>query len=396
MPRFLPFAGLRYDPARVELADVIAPPYDVIGPDEQAHLAAHSPYNAVHVELGRADAGRDVYASAGCRFDDWLAENVLVADPEPGFYAYRMGFHDDQGVARQTTGVIGALELSVPGEGDVRPHERTMGKPKDDRLNLLRACRANLSPVWCLSLARGLADLCQPAGPPVARATDDAGVHHRLWRITSRGVLDAIEELVASAPAVIADGHHRYETALAYRDERRAVTGGAGGDAELLMTLMVELNEEQLDVRPIHRLVAGLADGFDLIGALSEFFEVRPSGPDIDDLPRRMASERALGLVLPDGTWLLHPRNPDADQPDSALLERALAALPTPVVDFHHAPDAVAKAVASGEAQAGVLLRPVAMHHIGAAAAAGRRMPEKTTFFHPKPRTGMVFRRIAD
>ncbi len=202
--------------------------------------------------------------------------------------------------------------------------------------------------------------------------------------------------MVASAPAVIADGHHRYETALAYREERRAGGDGTGGDAELLMTLMVELNEEQLHVRPIHRLLAGLGDGVDLVAALTEFFEVRPAGPDIDDLPARMAAEGALGLVVPDGVWLLQPRAPDADQPDSALFEAALAALPTSALDFHHSPDAVAKAVATGEAQAGVLLRPVAMRHIGAAAAAGRRMPEKTTFFHPNPRTGMAYRRMGE
>ncbi len=397
MPRFLPFAGVRYDPARVELGDVIAPPYDVIGPDERARLEARSPYNAVHVELGRADAGRDVYTSAGCRFDEWRAQRVLVADPEPAFYVYRMGYHDEHGLPRQTSGVIGALELSVPGEGDVLPHERTMGKPKDDRLNLLRACRANLSPVWCLSMAPGLAALCQPTGPPLARATDDDGVHHRLWPITQAGVQAAIRDLVASAPAVIADGHHRYETALAYRDELRSATGEAG-EADFLMTLVVELTDEQVHVRPIHRLLSGLPEGFDLVGALAQWFEPVDAGPDVDvdGLPDRMAGEGALALVLPDGAWLLRPRHAAADQPDSELLERAVAALPPHSLDFQHSADTVAKAVTAGEAQAGVLLRPVAMGHIAAAAAAGRRLPEKTTFFAPKPRTGMVFRRVAD
>ena len=393
MPRFVPFAGLRYDPDRVDLGDVVAPPYDVIDPQERATLEARSPYNAVHVELGRADAGRDVYASARHRFEEWLTDRVLVADPEPGFYVYRMGYHDEHGVARQTSGIIGALELSVPGQGDVFPHERTMGKPKDDRLNLMRACRANLSPVWCLSLAAGLSALCQPTEPPVARCTDD-GVHHRLWRVTQRGVVAAIEDVVASAPVVIADGHHRYETALAYRDERRAATGDAPGDADLLMTLVVELSDEQLHVRPIHRLLSGLPDGFDVARALAEEFEAEAAGPDAEDLPDRMVAEGALGLVVPEGAWLLRPRRPDADRADSELLERALAVLPPHSLDFHHSPEAVAKAVTAGEAGAGVLLRPVAMGHIAAAAAAGRRLPEKTTFFSPKPRTGMVFRRL--
>ncbi len=394
MPRFHPFAGVRYDPDRVDLDDVVAPPYDVIDPEERAVLEARSTYNAVHVELGRAEGGNDVYTSARCRFEEWLADRVLIADPDPGFYVYRMGYRDEHGAARQTTGIIGALELSVPGQGDVFPHERTMGKPKDDRLNLMRACRANLSPVWCLSLAPGLSALCQPTEPPVARCTDDAGVHHRLWRVTQGGVLAAIEDVVASAPVVIADGHHRYETALAYRDERRAATGGAPGDADLLMTLVVELTDEQLHVRPIHRLLGGLPDGFDVVGALAEHFEPEAAAPDVEDLPDRMAAQGGLGLVVPDGTWLLRPRRPDAERADSELLEVALAALPAHSLDFHHSPEAVAKAVTAGEAHAGVLLRPVAMGHIAAAAAAGRRLPEKTTFFAPKPRTGMVFRRL--
>jgi len=393
MPRFLPFAGVRYDLDRVDLGDVVAPPYDVIDPEERAALEARSPYNAVHVELGRAEAGSDVYTSARCRFEDWLARRVLVPDAEPGFYVYRMGYHDELGVPRQTTGIIGALELSVPGEGDVFPHERTMGKPKDDRLNLMRACRANLSPVWCVSPAPGLSALCQPTEPPLARCTDDAGVHHRLWRVTQQGVVAAIQEVVASAPVVIADGHHRYETALAYREERRAATGHAG-DADLLMTLVVELSDEQLHVRPIHRLLSGLPDGFDVAGALAEWFEPVAAGADVDDLPDRMAAAGALGLVLPESTWLLRPRRPDPDRSDSELLEAALAALPPHSVDFHHSPQVVAKAVTGGEAEAGVLLRPVAMGHIAGAAAAGRRLPEKTTFFWPKPRTGMVFRRL--
>jgi uncharacterized protein (DUF1015 family) len=394
MPRFIPFPGVRYDPDRVDLGAVVAPPYDVIDAEERAVLETRSPYNAVHVELGRADPGRDVYSSAASRFDEWLDRSILVTDPEPGFYVYRMGWHDEHGVPRQTSGVIGALELSVPGEGDVLPHERTMGKPKDDRLNLMRACRANLSPVWCLSLAPGLSALSQPAEPPLARCTDDAGVHHRLWRVTGRGALDAIAEVVGSAPVVIADGHHRYETALAYREERRAATGGMGGDADFLMTLVVELTDEQLDVRPIHRLVDGLPDGFDVVGALADHFEPEPTGPDAGGLPDRMRRQEALGLVVPDGAWLLRPRRPDPDRPDSELLERALGALPPHSLGFQHSPEAVTKAVTAGEAQAGVLLRPVAMRHIAAAANAGRRLPEKTSFFSPKPRTGMVFRRL--
>ncbi|MEA2931390.1 MAG: hypothetical protein QOI56_175, partial [Actinomycetota bacterium] len=130
MARFEPFPGIRYDPERVDLADVLAPPYDVVDDEAAARLEARSPYNAVFVELGRVGADDDRYDRATHHFDDWLAQGILRVDEEPSFYVYRMGWHDDAGVARQTTGILGALELSLPEEGRVLPHERTMGKPK--------------------------------------------------------------------------------------------------------------------------------------------------------------------------------------------------------------------------------------------------------------------------
>jgi uncharacterized protein (DUF1015 family) len=395
VPRFEPFAGIRYNPEAVSLDAVVAPPYDVIGPEQRHQLEDRSPYNVVHVDLSRDEPERDRYTAAGCRFDDWLAQQILLPDPEPSFYVYRMGYRDGGGRLRQTSGVIGALELSVPGEGDVLPHERTMLKPKDDRLNVLRACRANLSPVWVLSLARGLAGLCELPGPPVARATDDEGVHHRLWRISQPGVVDAIGEAVASAPVVIADGHHRYETALAYRDERRAAAGGAAGDYDLLMAYAVELADDQLSIRPIHRLLSGLPDGFDLLGALSGAFELFDAGPPSESLEARMADADALALVLPNQAWLLRPRHGDGDETDAARLDDVLATLPPHELAFHHRAEHVAALVEKGEAQAGVLLRPASVRQIAAAASAGRRFPEKTTFFYPKPQTGLVFRRLS-
>lgn len=392
VPRFEPFNGVRYNPDRVDLDAVVAPPYDVIGPDERAQLEARSPYNAVHVELARDEPGHDRYLVAQRRLEQWLAEGVLGRDAEPGFYVYRMGFRDASRRPRQTSGVIGALELSPAAAGEVLPHERTMGKPKDDRLNLLRACRTNLSPIWCLSLAPGLSELCAPTTPPVARCTDDEGVHHRLWQITEPAILEAVSAVVASAPAVMADGHHRYETALAYRDERRGA-GTGPGDHDLLMAYMVELSEEQLAVRPIHRLVSGLPAGFDLVEAVSEVFE--PVAAPDSAVSERMADAGALALVTSSQTWLLRPRLPAPAGPDSALLEAALEALPPHDLAFHHSIDTVTAMVEKGEADAAFLLRPVTVRQIEATARAGELMPEKTTFFSPKLRTGMVFRRLA-
>jgi len=401
VPRFEPFAGVRYDQDRVALDDVIAPPYDVIGPDQLAALAARSPYNVVHVDLPQAEDGLDPYTAAGRRFDSWLAEGILRTDPEPAFYAYRMGYVDRSGHRRQIVGVLGALEVVAPGEGDVLPHEETQHKVRDDRLRILEACRADLSPVWGLSTAEGLTELATgAAGPPVARYTDEEGVHHRLWRLTQPALVDAVAATVGSAPVVIADGHHRYATALAYRDAHRA--GGGRGDADLLLALVCELADGQAGVRPIHRLVSGLPDGFDLAAALEPFFAVTPAGSTPPaELPDRMEHEGTLALLRGSGpALLLTPRTGDGGTgevpPDAALLDQALATLPPHRLDFDHSLESVAAKVASGQAQAAMLLRPVDVVQIANTARAGQRMPTKTTFFHPKPRTGMVFRRRRD
>ncbi|MCI3949834.1 MAG: hypothetical protein K0R11_1768, partial [Acidimicrobiales bacterium] len=217
MPRFEPFPGLRYRDD-VDLDAVTAPPYDVISPAARAELAGRTAYNVVHVDLPDEAEGAGRYTGAAERLAVWEAEGVLVRDAEPRLYVYRMGYRDRDGRPRQTTGVLGALGLVPPADG-VLPHERTTPKAKTDRLELLRATATNLSPIWGLSLAEGLAELCEPTGPPLGRATDEDGVHHRFWPVTSPALIEALTERVASAPVVIADGHHRWETSIAYRDE---------------------------------------------------------------------------------------------------------------------------------------------------------------------------------
>ena len=402
MPRFHPFSGLRYVAEDGRLDAVVAPPYDVISPEERAELAGRSEHNAVRVELPVpevASGGDDRYRGAARIWAAWQEDGVIQADPEPSFYVYRMGFEDEEGRPRQTTGVIGALELSPPGEGGVLPHERTTPKDKADRLELLRACRANLSPVWGLSTASGLSALCDVTGPPDARATDQDGVHHRLWRLVRPGVMDAIADVVASSPVVIADGHHRYETALAYQEECRRAQAGSPGPYDAVMAYVVELSEDQLEVRPIHRLISGLPEGVDLPGLMAAHFELLDAGPVDGSLPRRMKDAGALCLITSSGAWLLRPlraTEESADhQLDSSRLDVALATLPRHDLRFQHGVAKVMAAVASGEAQAGVVLRPATVAQIASIGGGGARMPPKTTFFYPKPRTGMVFRSVA-
>lgn len=396
VPSFEPFPGIRYDLDRSDPAAVTAPPYDVIDPAQRAALAALDPHNVVRIDM--PEDGDDPYAAAGEAFRAWQDAGVLVTDG-PSFYVYRMDTVDETGVSRHTTGVFGALELSRPGEGGILPHEHTTPKAKSDRLNLLRGARANLSAVWALSPAAGLTGLLETGEDPLASWRDD-GTQHSLWVVDDPDRVGKIRDTISGQPVVIADGHHRYETSLAYRDERReAADGATGGAADAVLTYVVELAPEQLTVLPIHRLISGLPDDLDLREALASHFVVTPTGPvDAGILPS-MIRQGFLVLVEPDRISVLTPR-PEVmaglRDLDTVRLDAALATLPAHDLVFQHGVDNVVRAVERGDAQAGVLLRPATVEQITAIAHGGERMPPKTTFFHPKPRTGVVFRALDD
>lgn len=398
MPRFEPFQGLRYRPDLAPLAQVIAPPYDVISPTERAHLASRHRANAVLVELPEADLSgrRDRYAVATDLFTRWQEKGLLVADPVASLYPYRM----TEPSGRATTGVIGALGLADPGdESDILPHEQTLPKPRSDRLDLLRATRANLSPIWGLSMATGITATFDPTDDdPVADVTDDDGVRHQLWVLSDADSVAAVAAAMASAPVVLADGHHRYETARAYQAEQRQVNGGDPGPYDLVMALVVELAEDQLTVGAIHRTVGGLPEDFDLVEALAEWFDVVRAGAADDRTLGALAESHSLALVTGGQAYLLLPHADVAEQEgndlDSNLIAGVLAALPPHEVMHRHSVAEAMEALRDGEGQAAFLLRPVTVAQIDAWANARRRMPPKTTFFSPKPRTGMVFRSL--
>lgn len=390
MARFVSFPGLRYAADRVSLADVIAPPYDVIGPAEQETLEQRSPYNAIHVELSRAEG--DVYAAANARLETWIAEGVLAFD-EPALYAYEMAGTDEFGVARTSRGVMGALAI---GDGDVLPHEQTTPKAKTDRLDLLRATGTNLSPIWVLTESP-LSSVLAGLGTPDVEATDDEGIAHRLWVLTGETAAQ-VTKVLAEGPVLVADGHHRFEVSKNYRAEQQAAHGDGPAPHDFVLALAVELVEEQLAVGAIHRLVSGVSVA-DLKAALEKHFTLSPTGAPDAGIGERMVDAGALALVTADGTWLATPT--DATQLaatmdlDSSRLDVALAELAAANVVFQHGWRECTEAVERGDATAAVLLRPATVEQIAAVCHGGDRMPPKTTFFWPKPRTGMVYRRLS-
>lgn len=418
MPSLLPFRGLRPDPAVALLPDVVCPPYDVISERERARLLARSPYNVVRVELPGGD-----YTGAAAVFKGWKANGSLRRDAAPALYGYRMSYRDATGVGRETLGVMGALVLEPPGQG-ILPHEQTTPKDKSDRLELIRATRANTSPIWCLCSEPGLAALFSASGPSaagtgaVASALDDQGVTHEIWPVYDSAVHQSAARLTSAAPLLVADGHHRYETALTYLDEVRAAQASgvearagsgenaalspinAGGSSDALgpaavLSLVVELSDRYLQVMAIHRTVSGLPAGSDVLAAFRGGFVVAPAAGAGPLLLDQMVAAGAVAVVTAEGAFLATPRPgapSAAPELDSSRVDAALASLPPHQLNYEHDVAGALAGVREGRLDAAVLCRPATVAQIAATARGGARMPPKTTFFWPKPRTGMVFR----
>jgi uncharacterized protein (DUF1015 family) len=380
VPEISPFRGFFYDRELVpRLEDVTSPPYDVIDETDRRALLDRHPWNAAHLDVGEPDSLGDQYEAACRHFQAWTARGILRRDAEAHLYLYRQGYRDSEGVLRQTSGVIGCVRVVEPGT-EILPHEQTMPRPLGDRLDLLRACRVNLSPIWLLSPAKELSALLEAEGPPRAAMTDRDGVHHRLYDITGAGRMRGISEAIASGPLVIADGHHRYRTALAYRDEAGSEVPGASH----VMAWVVELSAEQLQVLPIHRIVPGRRvvpiDGVPVEG----------------DLAHIAAEKRSIVVATVAGSGLLLDPAPAGTGVASYLHDTVLPrlGLDRPDLEYESSPERVERELSKGGTA--FYLPPVSVEEIIATARSGALFPEKTTFFAPKPRTGLVFRSLVE
>jgi uncharacterized protein (DUF1015 family) len=377
------FDGLLYDPAVVgDLASVTSPPYDVVLPHEQDRLHRASPHNIALVDLGADTEGAPdtKYTRAADLLRRWRDEGALAPAGRPSVFPYEMRFAY-RGTDRRVRGVL--LEVTLePWGGSVLPHERTMASPVEDRLRLLRATRADLSPIYAVvggPSAPQTALLERAAARPADREiVDEEGTHHRLWVEP----LDA--ELVAwyaDETLLIADGHHRYQTALVHRDEMRATHGPGPWDA--VMMLVVDAATEEPPVLPIHRLVRG--DGLPPI----EGERVR----DLEEVLARLGEDDlSFGAALRTDDGLVHLLGRLEGRPPTvvALHETLLR----DADDLAFIPDAaLAEArVRAGEGRAALFLPPARVEHVREVVATGGRLPQKSTYFWPKPRTGMVIR----
>ena len=394
MPRFEPFQALRYR-RNVDLRDVCSPPYDVLSDLDRVALATAHANNIVHIDMPMASLG-NAYEHAAVVLNQWITEGVLVRDDKPSFTLYRMKFTDTTGKARNVVGVIGALEVVDEGAGGVLPHERTTPKAKTDRLELTRATDANLSPVWGLSLATGLSTLLTEPAELLGELTDVLGVVHSVERVTDDARIAAISAAIAAHPVVIADGHHRYAISRTYRDEVRERTNSTSTGAELTMTYVNELIDEQLSVAAIHRLYEGITYK-ELAAALSPFFTINDADPVGPSTLSQMNERGSLCLVAKTGRthWLtpIAEKFAGVRNLDSAYLEHALSSVQHEV-RYQHGVTEVQHELSTSDAAAAILIRPVSVAEIQRTANEGLLMPPKSTFFSPKLRTGFVLREM--
>ena len=394
MPRFEPFQALRYA-SNVELKEVCSPPYDVLSDADRLALANKHENNIVHIDMPLAPSG-NAYEHAASVLTQWIGNSVMVRDEVPSFTLYRMQFTDSTGKPRNVVGVIGALEVVDEGAGGVLPHERTTPKAKTDRLELTRATDANLSPVWGLSLASGLSKLLSEPGEHLGSVIDDLGVIHSVERVADGARIAAISTAISSHPVVIADGHHRYAISRTYRDETRDRLNSKISGAELTMTYVNELIDEQLSVAAIHRLYEGISYK-ELAAALSPFFTITDADPVGPTTLSQMNERNSLCLVAKTGRthWLTPIANKFAGvrNLDSAYLEHALSGVQHEV-RYQHGVTEVQHELQTSDATAAILIRPVSVAEIQRTANEGLLMPPKSTFFTPKLRTGFVLREM--
>jgi uncharacterized protein (DUF1015 family) len=430
MAEVLPLNALHYDLDAVgSLQDVVAPPYDVIDPAMRAELLARSPYNAVAIDLPKpygetgpqAEGEGDPYLGAGELIEAWQLAGALVKDAEPAIWAMEQEYTGPDGSSHVRHGILARVRVEDFETGQVLPHERTLPGPKQDRLELMRATRANLSPIFSLStldpwpLVQGKVEAEEPWG----EATDAGGTVTRVWRIGDPDVLTEVTKLLADARLLIADGHHRYETAIAYRDE----VGGEGPHNYTLMAL-TGLDDPGLSIFPTHRLLSGLADDPErqrrLGEGLREIFDVEEVGTASID-PRGEEGVGVFGFIDSHHKQAFRLRLKDSavaeldrqleGQPkayrrlDAAILEtlvlKGIAGLSEEDIlakrglGYARSVEDSLRLLDEGAYEVAFVLRPIPVDQTREICESDANMPPKSTYFYPKVLTGLVFNPLA-
>lgn len=416
-----PFRGVLYNTQRVKLNDVLTQPYDKITPAMQERYQKLSLYNLVQIELGKEAPGdsetNNKYTRARDLYQAWLREGVLRQAAKPALYYLEQTFAAPDGSGKRTRrALIARVRLHRWDEGVILPHEHTLSKPKADRLSLLRACGSQQGQIFMLYPRPKRNPLPTPKGDPALTATDDYGVVNRLWEISDPKAIASAQDALREVKFYIADGHHRYETALAYRDECRAAAHKAdpNSPSEFVMATLVDMSDPGLIVLPTHRTVANLS-GFDrqrFRELLAKTFSIELH-PSLEELLGAMkGGQHLIGMRDADGFALLQPKNLDALRPlfvdkpplwhtlDVAILHVGILEALLGIdeirlreesnVAYWREPEKAAESVQAGKLQLAFFLNPTQIEEVKVIADARSRMPQKSTDFYPKLLSGIV------
>ncbi len=440
MAKIIPFRGILYNQAKAGgIANLVCPPYDIISPAAQQELYRKSPYNVIRLEYGLESPGDtegdNRYSRAAALLDEWFKKDILRQDQDHAFYIYEMEYRTDT-VAKKLRGFVCLVRIEDYDSGIVKPHETTLSGPKADRLNLLRACTASFSQIFSLiSDPPGTitAILEETDGRPRMEVKNSDDVVHRVWALTDRNAIDALSNIIADKPFFIADGHHRYDTALNYRNERRKAAGSSSVDELYGYTTMflARLEDPGLTILPAHRALFNLSEFHPrrFEDDLNRYFNIERIDFDkeseskdlrtiLDTMSHRADHAHVFGMRVKgeNSYYLLTLRN-EADM-DSLLPEKSPAYRKLDVSILHHLiidkllgikmethklglnveyiKDAseADKRVHEGKAEIVFFMNPTKVQEVQAVAAAGERMPQKATYFYPKLLTGMVMNKI--
>lgn len=407
MAGIIPFKGILYNVSKVSMEDVLAPPYDIISPEYREELYRKSLYNIVRIDFGKEQPGdsetENKYTRARRYLDAWINDGVLIRSERPSFYAYGMHYKIN-GEQKRLLGFLGLVKLEELGKGNIFPHECTHSKPKQDRLNLMRSCEANISPIFSLykSTKKQVSTLLSRIAKlkPYIESRDAAGTVHRIWQIDERKDIEVIKKEIEGKAIFIADGHHRYETALEFQKERRKKTSSTATEPyDYVLMFFANMLDEGLTILPTHRLLKEIPE--DMSKTLSQYFEIEPVKADFDIAKRIAGKRHVFGFFRNGGdVWYLLKNkkdnlsevSPELREIDVIILHKLVLERIFKTTDIEYEMD-INKAldkVRSGQFSAVIFLNPTKVDDVEKAALSSVRMPPKSTYFYPKLLTGGV------
>ncbi len=411
MAKVKPFRGIIYNVSRVSAEDVLAPPYDIITPEFREALYMQSPYNIVRIDFGRDEPGdnktENKYVRARRYLDAWMKEAVLIQSDKPSFYVYEMSYSLG-GKRKSLIGFLGLVKLEELGKGSIYPHECTHAKPKQDRLNLMKSCEANTSPIFSLfkSTEKRIANLLRKTAStaPYLEAADVAGDVHRLWQIDREEDVEIITKELEDKAVFIADGHHRYETAFDFYRELSGQNPSGSVPFDHVLMFLANMLDEGVTILPTHRLLKTVPA--DMNRLLSKYFHIEPVENNFD-IGKRLSGRKDVFGFYKKGDRVWHMLTykgggnlsgiPDNLQDIDVMILHELIfreLLHTTDIGYEMDIDRALDKIQNGQLEAGFFLNPTRVEDVEKSALSSVRMPPKSTYFYPKLLTGLVINKF--